>query len=136
MSSQKATVRRMLEDEISNANFAITAELIHPDFYDHTNPEGLERGIEGHQGIIRIFKGAFPDLHWTIDDLIEEGDKVVARTTVQATHGGDFFGIPATGIKVHFRGVHIMRFTDGKVIEHWGSNDDLGLMRQLGAVPA
>ena len=98
MSDQnKALARRMLEDEISNENFALTEQIIHPDFYDHTNPPGLERGIQGHQAIIRLFKTAFPDMRWEIQDLIAEGDRVVARTVMTATHGGDFFGIPATG---------------------------------------
>jgi predicted ester cyclase len=67
--------------------------------------------------------------------MIEEGDRVAVRTTFEATHTGDFFGIPPTGRRVSFTGVHIMRYSDGKLIEHWGSNDDLGLMRQLGVVP-
>ncbi|MFN0094702.1 MAG: ester cyclase [Dehalococcoidia bacterium] len=132
--SNKPAARRILEDEISNANFAITEELVHPDFYDHTNPPELAKGIAGHQGIIRVFKAAFPDLKWTVDDILEDGDKVVVRTTANATHNGDFFGVPATGRHVCFSGVHIMRFQDGKLIEHWGSNDDLGLFRQLGVV--
>ena len=136
MSDQnKALARRMLEDEISNANFALTEQIIHPDFYDHTNPPGLERGIQGHQAIIRLFKTAFPDMRWEIQDLIAEGDRVVARTVMTATHGGDFFGIPATGRTISSSGVHIMRVLDGKIIEHWGNNDDLGVMRQLGVVP-
>ena len=56
-------------------------------------------------------------------------------TTMRGTHRGDFFGLPATGREVTLTGVHIMRVADGKIVEHWGSNDDLGLMRQLGAIP-
>jgi predicted ester cyclase len=75
-------------------------------------------------------------MRWEIHDLIAEDDRVVARTTMHATHRGDFFGIPPTGLAVTLDGVHILRVAGGKVAEHWGSNDDLGLMRQLGAVPA
>ena len=73
---------------------------------------------------------------WHIDDLIAEGDKVVARTTMRGTHLGSFFGVPPSGKTVEMTGVHIVRIADGRIIEHWGNNDDLGLMRQLGAVPA
>jgi len=113
----------------------VAETIIHPDFFDHTNPPGMQHGLEGHKAIVRLFRSVFPDLRWDIDDLIAEGDRVVARTTMRGTHRGDFFGIPPTGRSVEMRGVHIMRIADGQIIEHWGSNDDLGLMRQLGAIP-
>ena len=130
----KRVARRLLEDEISHANFAITEEVVHPDFVDHTNPPGMQHGIEGHQAIVRLFTASFPDLQWDIEDLIAEDDRVVARTVMQGTHLGDFFGLAPTGRKVTMRGIHIIRVAEGKVIEHWGCNDDLDLMRQLGAV--
>jgi steroid delta-isomerase-like uncharacterized protein len=123
-----------MEEDISRG-LPIAEEIIHPDFYDHTNPPGMERGIEGHRAVVSLFRSVFPDLTWRIDDLIAEGDKVVARTTMTGTQLGDFFGIPPSGKQVSMNGVHIMRIADGKIIEHWGSNDDLGLMRQLGAIP-
>lgn len=131
----KEIARLLLIDDISKGNEAVADQIIHPEFFDHTNPPGMQRGLEGHKAIVRLFRGAFPDLDWQIDDLISEGDKVVARTTMSGTNLGDFFGIPATGKKVTMGGVHIMRIADDKVIEHWGSNDDLSLMRQLGIVP-
>lgn len=127
--------RRLMEDDISRGDEATAEEIIHPDFFDHTNPPGMQHGLEGHKAIVRLFRAVFPDLQWRIDDLIAEGDKVVARTTMSGTQQGDFFGLPPTGRAVEMTGVHIVRVADGKIIEHWGSNDDLGLMRQLGAVP-
>ncbi len=94
----------------------------------------MERGPDGHKAIGRLFRTAFPDLEWRIDDLIAEGDKVVARTTMSGTQTGEFFGIPATGRRVSMTGVHVFRVQDGKIAEHWGSNDDLSLLRQLGAI--
>jgi predicted ester cyclase len=132
----KALVRRLMDDDISRGDEATADAIIHPDFFDHTNPPGMQRGLEGHKAIVRLFRSIFPDLEWRIDDLIAEGDKVVARTTMRGTQRGEFFGIPQTGRTVEMGGVHIMRIADGKIIEHWGSNDDLGLMRQLGAVPS
>jgi steroid delta-isomerase-like uncharacterized protein len=131
----KKLVRRLMEDDISRGDEATAEAIIHPDFFDHTNPPGMQHGLEGHKAIVRLFRAVFPDLEWRIDDLIAEGDKVVARTTMRGTQLGDFFGMPPTGRTVEMNGVHIMRIADGKIIEHWGSNDDLGLMRQLGAIP-
>jgi steroid delta-isomerase-like uncharacterized protein len=136
MSEQnKALARLLLEDDISKGNIAVAEQVIAPDFFDHTNPPGMQHGLEGHKAIVALFRAAFPDQWWQIEDLIAEGDRVVARTTMTGTHRGDFFGIPATSRTVSVSGVHIMRVVDGKIAEHWGNNDDLGLMRQLGAIP-
>ena len=136
LEENKDLVRLLLEVDVTEANEEVSDRIIHPDFFDHTNPPGMQRGIEGHKAIIRLFKAAFPDQQWIIEDLIAEGDKVVARTLFRATHLGDFFGIPPTGKQVEATGTHILRIADGKIAEHWGNNDDLGLMRQLGVVPS
>lgn len=136
LEQNKRLVRLLMENDISQGDEAVAEQIIHPDFFDHTNPPGLQHGLEGHKAIVRIFRAVFPDLDWHIDDLIAEGDKVVARTTMRGTQLGDFFGLPPTGRTVEMQGVHVMRIADGRIIEHWGSNDDLGLMRQLGAIPA
>jgi steroid delta-isomerase-like uncharacterized protein len=136
MSEQyKALVRLSLEDDISKGNVAIAEQIIAPDFVDHINPPGMQHGLEGHKAIVALFRAAFPDQWWHIEDLIAEGDRVVARTTMTGTHQGEFFGIPATGRAVSVSGVHIIRIADGKIAEHWGTNDDLGLLRQLGVIP-
>jgi predicted ester cyclase len=135
LEQNKVLVRRLMEDDISRGDEATAEAIIHPNFFDHTNPPGMQHGLDGHKAIVRLFRGIFPDLEWRIDDLIAEGDKVVARTTMRGTQRGEFFGIPPAGRAVEMNGVHVMRIADGKIIEHWGSNDDLGLMRQLGAIP-
>ena len=132
----KELVRRLLQEDISQGNPAVAAEIIAPNFHDHTNPAGMQDGLEGHNAIVALFKTAFPDMWWHIDEIIAEGDRVVARTTMEATHEGDFFGIPPTGKRVSVSGIHIMRIADGMIAEHWGNNDDLGLMRQLGVIPS
>jgi predicted ester cyclase len=132
----KALVRLLMEDDISRGDEAVAETIIHPEFVDHTNPPGMQHGLEGHKAIVRLFRAVFPDLEWRIDDLIAEGDKVVARTTMRGTQLGEFFGLPPTGESVEMSGVHILRIADGKIAEHWGNNDDLGLMRQLGAIPS
>jgi steroid delta-isomerase-like uncharacterized protein len=137
MSEQnKALIRRLFAEDISPGNSAVATEIIHLAFHDHTNPPGMERGLDGHNAIVALFKAAFPDMWWQIHEMIAEGDRVVVRTTMEATHQGDFFGIPPTGTHVSVDGVHILRIADGKIAEHWGNNDDLGLMRQLGVIPS
>jgi steroid delta-isomerase-like uncharacterized protein len=135
LEANKSIVRRLMVDDISRGDERVADEIIHPDFFDHTNPPGMQRGLDGHKAIVRLFRAAFPDGDWSIEDLVAERDRVVARTRFTGTHRGDFFGIPASGCRVEVTGVHVMRIADGKVAEHWGSNDDLGLLRQIGAVP-
>jgi predicted ester cyclase len=78
---------------------------------------------------------AFPDLHFTIEDQIAEGDKVVNRVTARGTHLGDFRGIPPTGKQVTVAGITIDRIAGGKLVESWTSWDFLGILQQLGVVP-
>lgn len=128
--------RQLIEDDLNTGDVAAAERIVADAFVDHTNPPGLQRGLEGHRGIVDIFHAAFPDVRWTIDDMVAEGDRVAMRLTMTGTHRGDFFGISPTGKRVEVGGTHIVRIEDGRVAEHWGHNDDLGLMRQLGAIPA
>ena len=83
-----------------------------------------------------MYLTAFPDLHFTVEDLIAEGDKVVARLTVRGTQQGAFMGIPPTGKHVTVTGIDINRLAGGKSVEHWLNMDTLGLLQQLGVIPA
>ncbi len=83
-----------------------------------------------------MFAAAFPDGQMTIEDLVAEGDRVVARTTFNGTHQGEMQGIPATGKAVSVSGITIFRLDNGKIAEGWLVNDNLGLMQQLGVIPA
>jgi predicted ester cyclase len=82
------------------------------------------------------FAAAFPDGHVTTEDLVAEGDKVVERFSFRGTNIGPFLGAPATGKQVITTGVAIFRIANGKIVEHWGENDALGVMQQLGLIPA
>src|SRR5438105_1913989 len=110
----KELVRRLLVDDISGGNLAVADEIIAPEFFDHTNPPDMQHGIEGHKAIVTLFRQSFPDLAWAIEDMVAEGDRVVVRTTMRGTHGGDFFGIPATGRRVTMGGIHVLRIAGGK----------------------
>src|SRR5919204_87348 len=89
----------------------------------------------GMKQMMPAFFTALPDLHYTVEDLIAEGDKVVCRLTWRATHQGEYMGVPATGKVVTRTAIIISRFAGGKVVEDWVNEDDLGLMQQLGAIP-
>jgi predicted ester cyclase len=135
LEANKEVVRRMFEEDLNTDNRDAAYDFFNEDFVDHTNPPHLKYGIEGHKEIARIFHAAFPDVKWTIVDMIAEGDKVVARLYYRATHTGDFFGIAPTGKSVQVNGTHVLRIANGKISEHWGNDDDLSFMRQLGVVP-
>ena len=131
----KADTRRAIKGFWNQGNMALLDEFWAPNYINHdpTNPE--VRDLEGFKQWVIAARTAFPDLNVTIDDLIAEGDKVVTRWTVRGTHKGEFGKIPATGKKVTFTGITISRFVDGKTVESWWSDDDLGLMQQLGVIP-
>jgi steroid delta-isomerase-like uncharacterized protein len=128
----KDIARRLIEEDLNTGDPEAARRIVAPDFYDHTNPPHLQHGLEGHLGVVDLFHTAFPDVRWTIDDMLAEDDRVAMRLTMRGTHRGDFFGIPPTGRPVEVGGTHVVRIRDGWVVEHWGHNDDLGLMRQLG----
>lgn len=133
--ANKTLIRRMIEEDLNTGDPAVTEQVFATDFFDHTNPPGMQHGWEGHKQILKLFRAAFPDVMWTITDMIAEGDKVMVRLIWRGTHTGDFFGIPATGKTVEVHGTHLLRVANGRIVEHWGNDDDLGLMRQLGLVP-
>ena len=83
-----------------------------------------------------MYLAAFPNLHFTFEDLIAEGDKVVVRETMSGTQQGELMGIPPTGKQFSVTGIEIYRFEGGKIVEHWLESDMLGLLQQLGALPS
>lgn len=129
----KALDRRLIEEGISKGNMAVLEELIDRNVNDHSlAPLGLPNGLEGVKQFTKIFLSAFPDLHFTIEDVIAEGDRVVTRSTWSGTNKGDFMGMPATNKPVKVSGVDITRWVNGKAVEHWAVQDMMGLMHQLG----
>jgi predicted ester cyclase len=131
----KAITRRFIEEGINRANLDVFDELLTEDVLNHYAPPGLPPGREGWKLNRRLFKTAFPDGRWEIADTVAEADLVVSRATFSGTHQGEFFGVPATGRRVSFGSIHIVRFAGGKIVEHWGNGDDMGLMQQIGAIP-
>jgi steroid delta-isomerase-like uncharacterized protein len=127
----KAIVRRYQEIYNSNNLDALT-EVVSEDLRTPKIMPGIPSGIEGAKVAHQIMLAGFPDYQTVIEDLIAEGDKVVARITMSGTHTGSFMGIPATGKYVEFTGIYIARIENGKIVEHWGEEDGVSLLTQLG----
>jgi len=130
----KAIVRRFYEEVVNQGDLTAADELIAEDFDDHSG-SGSSQGRQAFKRFATMLTSAFPDLHLTVEDMIAEQDKVVARVTVRGTHRGTLFGsIPPTDRAVTFTGVDIIRISEGKIAERWNQRDLLGLMRQLGVI--
>jgi len=132
----KAIARRWYEEGINGHNLNIFDELFALDFAEHMPARpATQRREEARPGLAASF-AALPDLHVAIEDMIAEGDKVVARYTSHGTQTGGLMGIPATGKSFTTTAIDILRFKDGKIVEHWLESDQLGMMQQLGVIPA
>jgi steroid delta-isomerase-like uncharacterized protein len=132
----KTFIRRFYEEVFNKRNLAAIDDFIAPDHIDHTLPAGLPIGPEGTKQAIAMTLSGFPDLHITIEDMIAEGDKVVIRFTTHGTQQGAFGSIPPTGKQVAVSTIEITRMAGGKIVEDWGLDDRLGVLQQLGLVPA
>jgi steroid delta-isomerase-like uncharacterized protein len=134
----KEKMRRFLEEAFGQGKTEVVDELLHSDFvcYDPNSETGEIRGADTIKGEIEYFHSAVPDLTYTVEDQVAEGDKVVSRYTVSGTHQGEFFGVPGTGNRIEMTGINIDRFDEsGKLIEEWPEYDLLGAMKQIGAIP-
>jgi steroid delta-isomerase-like uncharacterized protein len=133
--TNKTTFRHLVDELINNKNYEVIDELFAPDFVEHEEIPGIDLGREGLRQAFQMFHIAFPDLQVTIQDILADGDKVVARERWTGTHQGEFMGMPATGKQVDFSVIDIVRLAEGKLVEHWAVSDMLVLMTQLGAIP-
>lgn len=132
----KALYRRWFDEVVPTGDLGLADQLLAPDYRLHFPglPGPVDR--DGHKQMLMAFRTGFPDWEESVDDVIAEGDKVVLRVTGRGTHTGDFQGIPATGRQVTATGIGIARITDGRIAEAWAAYDALGLLQQLGVVPA
>ena len=132
----EATMRRLYE-LISAGDIDGFGEHLADDFVEHEELPGFEPTKDGVKRMFHMYRAAFPDLLMKTEDVLASGDKLVARVRVTGTHQGEFMGMPATGRSIVVPVIDIMRFgEDGLVHEHWGLFDALGMMQQLGAIPA
>lgn len=132
----KRIERRFYEEAWNKGNIELVDELTAGDYLLHELTDDLIVGPDGLKRNIATVRGAFPNLHLTIEDQIAEGDRVVTRWTARGTHQGHFEGIPPTGKEMQVAGISISRLVAGKFVEAWMSLDRLGLLQQLNALPA
>ena len=133
----KTLMRRFFEEVYTKKNLAAIEEFISPNHIDHSAAAaGLPVGAEGSRQAIGMMLTGFPDLHVTVEDMIAEGDKAVVRMTMRGTQQGAFGSISPTGKQVAVSTIDIVRIEGGKIAEEWGIDDMLGMLQQLGVVPA
>ncbi len=137
MSEENKALARRWADIFAQGNLDLVDEIYAPDYVGHdpTLPEDI-RGVEAARQYAAMYRSAFPDLQVIIEDQIAEGDKVATRYTVRGTHQGELEGIAPTGNRVEMTGIVIAHIADGKIVEDWASFDVLGMMQQIGAIPA
>jgi predicted ester cyclase len=130
------TAERIPLEVLNNGNFGLLNELTTPDFVDHSPQPGVAPTREGLKQSLTALKTAFPDVHYTIEGSIVCGDQVVHRLSATGTMTGDFMGTPATGKQATWTEIHIAYGVNGRLTEHWAVVDQLGMLVQLGIVPA
>ena len=130
--ANKAIARRYIEEVWNSGNLAAIDELTASNFVDHRE---LSNDSEGVKDYVMAYLTAFPDAHFTIEELIAEGDMVVMRWNGQGTHQGELMGMAPTGITTTISGISVMRIAAGRLVEAWTSWDRLGFLQQLGVLP-
>lgn len=132
----KALIRRLVDDFWNKRDVTVFDDVFATRFVDHTPQPGSEGTKEGFRQLALALQAAFPDGRSSLDDLLAEGDKVGWRWTFRGTHQGQLMGMPATGKSITLTGITIDRFAGGQIVERWSQADNLGLLQQLGAIPA
>ena len=133
----KEVVRRFFEEVVNAGHLDRADEFVTGNYREHQQLPGAEgrQGIAVAKAFLSLMRGAFPDYQFAIEDLIAEGDKVVARVSVSGTHRGEMLGLAPTGRRVRTAGIEVFRFEGGKMAEHWATFDALSMLRQLGMIP-
>jgi steroid delta-isomerase-like uncharacterized protein len=132
----KATSRRFYKELFNRGNLAAAEELVTADFVIHDpNIPEQPRGPDGLKRFVAMYREAFPDIEFTIEDQIAEGENAATRWVARGTHLGELMGIAPTGKRVEVRAFTLHRFSGGRIAEDWAHYDALDVVRQLGGVP-
>jgi steroid delta-isomerase-like uncharacterized protein len=138
MSEESKRLFQRYFDEVTNqGNLDLADEMFATDYahHDPANPDHAIGGVQDVKFHLMALRNAFPDLNFQVDDMIAEGDRILVRWTATLTHTGDYFGIPPSGKTATITGMNAWRVAGGKAVEGWVNRDDLGLLRQIGAIP-
>ncbi len=132
----KKTARRIVVEVINGGNLELIDKLLAANFIEHAAPPDVGQGRDSFRAMIPMLRTAFPDLEYTIEDQIAEGDRVAQRIVGHGTMKGEFLGMAPTGKRAEWQEMHIHRFdSEGRLAEHWETSNELGMMAQLGLVP-
>lgn len=118
---------------VNTGNLQLFHDLVAPDSVDHDPAPGQGPGPEGYVQFFSMMRTAFPDFHLDIEQLVADEDNVAFAYTATGTHQGEFMGVAPTGKAIKIRGMQISKFHEGKMVERWGSSDELGILKQIGA---
>lgn len=124
-------IRRYFQELFNEGKLDLVDVLLAPNYVNHSPSPGLPPGREGVRVVVRALRTAFPDLSYTIEDLVLGDDAVATRTTMRGTHRGDFFGLAPTNRPIEVAQMTIERFSEGQIIAHHRVTDEAMLMRQL-----
>ncbi len=131
---QNIEAQEHLAENLNAGNIDVAVEAFAEDAVDHDPADGQGPGREGFRTFFKALTTAFPDAHIEPEHMVADGEHVSVAYTLSGTHQGEFHGIAPTGLRFEVRGVQIGRFEDGKIVERWGSTDELGIVKQLGAI--
>jgi steroid delta-isomerase-like uncharacterized protein len=132
----KVTVRDFIDGLFTKGDLGAVDTYLAEDFINHDPHFGAPADREGFRAMGAMMRAGFPDWHSELHQLVAEGDIVVERFTASGTQDGEVMGVAPTGRSVSLPGINIFRLRDGRIVERWGRLDELGLLRQLGIVPA
>jgi steroid delta-isomerase-like uncharacterized protein len=131
----KALMQRFYDEVVNDGDIDAIDELLSADFKEYEEVPGFPQDREGVKQFFAMLRAAFPDVHFTVEEMVAEGDLVAAHVKITGTHtGGEFMGIPAGGRSVDFQAMDLIRFANGIGTAHWGVTDTAAMLTQLGAI--
>ena len=133
---ENKAIARQFYKLIETGDLDLADEVVAEDYVNHNALPGQTSGLAGYKEAISALRASVPDIQYTIDDQIAEGDKVLTRYRATGTHQGEFLGVAASGKTITLRALVLQRVVNGKIQESWLEMDMLGLMQQMGAIPA
>jgi steroid delta-isomerase-like uncharacterized protein len=137
LAAGKAVARRLVESIFNKGDLQVFDELFADTYVNHNMPvPGIPGTKTGFRQVVQATRQAFPDVRVHIQGLVAEGNLVVFHDTAEATSSGDFLGVPPNGKHLEWTEIHVLRVASDQIVEHWNNFDQLGILRQLGAIPS